>query len=85
MRDIRPASGKPEPRAGHGVRICYGIMGVPSQTNRFRSFKLTICLIFNLKPDRKTLVLFEKKGNQYGILSNKRTFQGSYQQIFQKY
>ena len=31
------------------------------------------------------MAVFEKKGNQYGILSNKRAFQGSNKQIFQKY
>ena len=36
MRDIRPAADKPDARAGYGVRIYYGIMGVPSETNRFR-------------------------------------------------
>jgi len=36
MRDIRPAADKPDARAGYGVRIYYGIVGTPSETNRFR-------------------------------------------------
>ena len=30
LREIRPASNKPDSRAGYGVRIYYGIMGEPS-------------------------------------------------------
>ena len=36
MRDIRPAGEKTDAKAGYGVRIYYGIMGTPSETNRFR-------------------------------------------------
>jgi len=36
MRNIRPSTEKPDARAGYGVRIYYGIMGTPSETNRFR-------------------------------------------------
>jgi len=36
IRDIRPATEKPEAKTGYGVRIYYGIKGVASATNRFR-------------------------------------------------
>ena len=38
MRDIRPATDKPDARAGYGVRIYYGIMGgaTTEENNKFR-------------------------------------------------
>jgi len=36
MRKIGAAGEKRDERSKHGVRIYYGIMGVPSETNRFR-------------------------------------------------
>jgi len=41
IRDIRPAADKPDARAGHGVRIYYGIMGeTPSEIDSDK-FRLT--------------------------------------------
>jgi len=36
MREIRAQGDKSDVRAKHGVRIYYGIMGEPSETNKFR-------------------------------------------------
>jgi len=36
MRDIRPTSEKPDPRAGYGVRIYWGIIGEASEFDAFR-------------------------------------------------
>jgi len=36
MRNIRPIAEKPDARAGYGVRIYYGILGEPTQTDKFR-------------------------------------------------
>jgi len=36
LRDIRPSGEKSDQRAKHGVRIYYGVMGEPTETNKFR-------------------------------------------------
>jgi len=41
IRDIRPAADKPDARAGHGVRIYYGIMGESPSENASDKFRLT--------------------------------------------
>jgi len=36
VRDIRPSGEKSDQRSKHGVRIYYGVMGEPTETNKFR-------------------------------------------------